>query len=480
MADIAQPAIPSTPPLGAANLVTPAIANPASSGAGAASAVIPAAASATWDTADTASITAGKLEHILDGQRLGGSDDADTWLLTLAICVPIAASVGVIIAYSIDNDAFRAFFIGAAVDVAMLILLVSIYKLGKFNTAQHASVDTYNKLCQRMDRVLRIDVPADPDDKVRQAQHHAAESVRAGGEAFLSARQKQGIHWVLGKGYIDLSGVVHRAEEALLLYEPLEELLDDALADRARLEGSQIPARDDLLNRSRHALGILSPTSVQYLPPLTLRVPDAGNGAADPGHGGQQLDPGVEARAILRDVRYQVNTFREERRRNLIQVRDDLISTLFLTGLATVLLLALLVIGRPSESTLLGGAVLYTIGMIVGLFVHLSAAPNPGKLQEDYGLSTVALFQIAALSGIAAVLGAYVGVTFPAVVDVNKVTQAGLGAIPSPAQVYNLANYPVTIIFALIFAITPRLLIQRLAAGVAQTQSELKTSNAGN
>jgi hypothetical protein len=43
--------------------------------------------------------------------------------------------------------------------------------------------------------------------------------------------------------------------------------------------------------------------------------------------------------------------------------------------------------------------------------------------------------------------------------------------------VYNIANYPVAIIFALIFAVTPRLLVQRLAADVVQTQRNLQTSS---
>jgi hypothetical protein len=66
------------------------------------------------------------------------------------------------------------------------------------------------------------------------------------------------------------------------------------------------------------------------------------------------------------------------------------------------------------------------------------------------------------------------------VLDVNKASAQSLGVIPSPAQVYDLTHYSVTIIFALIFAVTPKLLLQRLAAGIVQTQNELKTSSAGN
>jgi hypothetical protein len=331
-----------------------------------------------------------------------------------------------------------------------------------------------------MDHALRTTPGPAPDDDVRRVQERAFGSVAAIGEAFQIAREKRGMHWVLGRGYVDLQATVHRAEEDLMLYEPLDQLLDDALIDQARLTGSQIPGRDDLLNRLRRALSVLNPDSVGYLPPPVPSAQPPCSNAADTPPAAQHLNPSVTARVILQDVRYQVNSFREDRRHRLIQARDNLVSTLFLTGLVTVLLVALLVIGRPSQATLLGGAILYAIGMLVGLFVQLSAAPDPGKRQEDYGLATVALFQVTALSGIAAVLGAYVGVTFPAVMDVNKVNAQSLGAIPGPMQVYDLAHYSVAIIFGLIFAMTPRLLLQRLAAGIMQTQNELKTSSAGN
>jgi hypothetical protein len=451
-----------TAPLADVNPITPSGGN----GTDAATALAPAGPQP---------IRAEGADGILDGEQLGGSDDADTWLLTLAICIPIAAAVSVVMTYSLTLDPYRAFAIGAAVAVVNTLLLLGIYHGGQFDRAQHASVDTYNELCQRMDRVLRIEATPHSDDAVRTAQQRAAQSVTARGEAFKAARKKLGIHWILSKGYLDLLGIVHRAEEDVLLYEPLEQLLDDALADRARLTGSQVSGRDDLLNRLRRGLGVLSPTSVNYLPQEPPAAPDMANPPDAP-----PLQPDMEARVILRDVRYQIHTFRDDHRSSLIQVRDDVITTLFLTGLATVLLLMLLLIGNPTKTTLLGGSVLYVLGMIVGLFIHLSVAPNLGTRQEDYGLSTVALFQIAALSGIAAVLGAYVGVTFPAVMDVNKVTSTGLGPIPSPDLVYDLANHPVTIIFALIFAVTPRLLVQRLAAGVTQTKQELQSSSAGS
>ncbi len=402
--------------------------------------------------------------------------------------IPLLASVGVVMAFSPDRNSFLALAIGAGVGVVTLLVIWWVYNHWQFNRAQHASVDTYNDLCQRMDYVLRVEAPPDPDDAVWQAQLRAAQGVAARGLEFKAARAKRGIHWVLGTGYLDLTEITHRAEEELLLYEPREQLLADALADQARLIGSQISGRDNLLICIRCALSAISATSVQYLPPPSAA--DEGglrhNGSAANGSGpsaAPSLNPMLEARAFLRHVRYQVNTFRDERRRRLMQVRRVLMTSLFVTSLATVLLLVLLIIGHPATQTLLGGAVLYVIGMVVGLWVHLSTGPDPSSRQEDYGLATVALFQIAALSGIAAVLGAYVGATFPAVVDSNSVTNVtgkSAVAIPSPDQVYDLAHYPVAVILALIFAMTPQRLVQRLSAGVIQTQRELQTSSAGD
>lgn len=316
---------------------------------------------------------------ILDDGKRGGSDDADTWLLTLAICIPVSAAVGVVIAYSIGHDPFRAFAVGAIIAVLVLGLLLTLYRVGNFGSAQHASVDTYNELCRRMDHTLRVTPTHRSDDPARLAQERAFQGVAASGEAFRIAREKRGLHWLLSRGYIDLQGIVHRAEQDLMLYEPLEQLLDDALIDQARLTGSQIPQRDDLLRRSSRALAALCPESTAYLPPAPAAPSTSPAAKDDPQPAVDHLNPAIAARVILQDVRYQVNSFRNDRRRRLVQVRDNLISTLFLTGLVTVLLLALLVMGRPSEPTLLGGAILYAIGMIVGLFVHLSAAPDSGK-----------------------------------------------------------------------------------------------------
>ena len=415
-------------------------------------------------------IAAGAAIDILDSESRGGSDDADTWLLTLAICVPIAVSVTTVLSYCVARDPFRAFAVGLTAGAALQTVVVACYRLGGFGVASHARVDTYNEICQRMDRALRATGDPDPDALVHQAQVRAAQAVRAQGEAFANARAKRGLHWLLGKGYVDLFGLVHGAEELVIVYEPVEQVVSDAFMDWSRLSGSQVPGRDDLLARLCHAMGVLDAGCAAYLP-LT-GMPGAPAGAHVP-TSAATLPPALAARTALRDVRHRINVFRDGHRRTLLRARDDLLDTLFLTGLVTCLLLALLLVGRPHVSTLVGGATLYALGMLVGLFVHLSAAPDPSTQQEDYGLRALALFQIAELSGIAAVLGAYVGVALPVFMDVNKGS-----ALPPPATVYDLASYPAALVFGLIFAVAPRLLVQRLAAGVNQTQLELKTSSA--
>ena len=132
---------------------------------------------------------------ILDDGKRGGSDDADTWLLTLAICIPVSAAVGVVIAYSVGHDPFRAFAVGAIIAVLVLGLLLVLYRVGNFGSAQHASVDTYNELCRRMDhapaghanaRFRRCGAWA---HAAHAAQDRAFQGVAASGEAFRIARE---------------------------------------------------------------------------------------------------------------------------------------------------------------------------------------------------------------------------------------------------------------------------------------------------
>ena len=90
---------------------------------------------------------------------------------------------------------------------------------------------------------------------------------------------------------------------------------------------------------------------------------------------------------------------------------------------------------------------------------------------HDYGLALVRLLTIPVLSGIAAVLG----VLFTRL-------GAGVGTTESPVtldQIFSLQNYPLGIVVAAIFGLTPGLLLERLRAQTNEYKDELMKSAAG-
>src|SRR5690242_18889069 len=98
--------------------------------------------------------------------------------------------------------------------------------------------------------------------------------------------------WVQGSGYIQLWDQLHRAEETLSLFAPLETVVADAWFDEMRLNGSNIDNRAALLTQLQEALKVLT----------------------SPSHSGIATPEQLAAREKLRRVRRTINEFRDERR----------------------------------------------------------------------------------------------------------------------------------------------------------------------
>jgi hypothetical protein len=453
----------------------------------------------------------------------GGVDDADTWLMVTVAMIPVGSIVSIIGLYVVDQEQNRPLWcilFGFAIAGLMFGILYRLYLAFHFNTAQHASVLTYNDLCERMHRVASIE-PLEPDDPLAKAASTAAVvDVRRWGEAFDYSRQKRGLHWVLGKGYIDLAQTVHRAEEAATFFEPVNVVLAEGLKDQLRIDDSTIPHRDDLLNQLRRALVRLNPETESYLPQLPPVVDHKQRG-----HEVSGLPAQTQARVILSNIRFVVNDFRDSAKARLIDARNELLARMFLTALATWLLLIFVILGRPPEATLLTGAVLYAIGATVGLFSRLYADLTTQNIGDDYAISYVRLFQAFLLSGHAAIAGVYIAIALPFLLNnpvlqlaptptVTAVTAAGpaasvplltvtpiatpevnptavvtgttavagsegartVMAIPALIDIYNVERYPFSIILAMIFGLTPGLLVSRLSQGIEGYKQDLRTS----
>ncbi len=460
---------------------------------------------------------AAQQDALLQAHEASGVDDSDTWLICTVAMIPIAAIIGVIASYATLNDGDAGLWsvaTGFGIGVVMFGASYVLYQVGRFNAPAHASVVAYNDLCQRMDRVENLFIPEyqGADASMRLAASVAEAEIQRCGRAFRYGRAKRGLHWVLGKGYIDLGRTVHRAEEALIMREPVDMVMTDGFRDLSSLDGSTIPQVDGLLIRTRHALVQLSPSAADYF--VQVQPP---NERPDSNTGGELVSAQTQARLVLRHVRFTINEFRDNRKARLIDARNELASRMFLTALATSCLLVFIVLGHPSAKTLVTGAILYAVGATVGLFSRLYADLTTEGFADDYAISYVRLFQAFLLSGHAAVAGVFIAVVLPFAFN-NPVFQAGastsssapaivatagaltpgpvatasltpvLGTAPAQApavplpqlrpltDIYNVDTNPFGIVLAMIFGLTPGLLVSRLAQGIEQYKIDLHSS----
>ena len=101
-------------------------------------------------------------------------------------------------------------------------------------------------------------------------------------------------------------------------------------------------------------------------------------------------------------------------------------------------------------------------------------------LEEDYGLRRVRLYQTPLFCGVAAVGGVVVTAMLLALTPVATGSGEKAAAQPPPlAKIFDLGSYPVNILIAAVFGLTPSLLISRLHAASEQYKRDLKSTEAG-
>ena len=295
--------------------------------------------------------------------------------------------------------------------------------------------------------------------------------------------------WMWAIGYVNLWRLIHRADEALIAIEPTREVIRDALHDEMNIMGSKIDNRYDLLIKLRLAVKTLSEQGAIYLnrqPPEQKET--GGNGSHGDcvhivdSHGrqlqGQAVAPGqgnhtnnspahseviAQARTIIREVRFSLHQFRDDRWEKLIRVRNHLMRITILTGLAIYLLVAfVIIIMTKTELPMLEAAsIFYLIGAIVSLFSRLYYQSRTDSSIDDFRLAAARLIAAPVFSGLAAVGG---------VLIVMKMS------IIQPSALFelNLAN----VIVAAVFGLTPSLFVTTFQKQADQYKAELKSTQA--
>ncbi len=345
--------------------------------------------------------------------------------------------------------------------------------------------------------------------------------------------------WVLGIGYTVAWEKLHRAEEALLEVEPIEIVAREAYHDRMAIANSNMSNCNDLLDKLHRAVKTLDPgmesvvesssssadvveevhevggsvhkvqtqlTTVgqdvqkieqdiqkigQYLQVLVQTSEHAkkptgkdGDSESDSSDGDSDAKNKVaNARGTIREIRHTLNEYRDLLWEGIIRSRNRLMGGVFITSLATYVLLGVAILAalplgtgpQDERSALLAASAYYIVGAIAGLFgtiYRLSTAKADGATRtdvDDYGLTMARLISTPLLSGLAGIGGAIIYNTL--VIQVASSASFTLSAIFS----LNRLDY---LIAAAAFGFAPSLLFQGLQQRSNNDVSALQSSKA--
>jgi hypothetical protein len=295
-----------------------------------------------------------------------------------------------------------------------------------------------------------------------------------------------GSPWATGIGYVNVRRSVHYAEEALISVVPKELAVQAGLHDISRLAGSPMPDRDRLTSLVRAAIGRVSTEAAPYLPALegTGQKPkeDAKDDAKDVGgHAAEApTDSQLQARAVMREVRETVNGYRDDQHTGLVRIRRRLSQTAVFTGITGYIVVVLAVIANIGHEAVVTATFLYLVAALVGLFQRLYTERGLTDDVEDYGLSTTRLITQALLSGLAGVGGVILSAMLLAPPFGQSLTaETGTASIATLTGIFDLGAYPLSILVAAIFGLTPGLLLTRLRDRTDTLKENLKSSSAG-
>jgi hypothetical protein len=300
--------------------------------------------------------------------------------------------------------------------------------------------------------------------------------------------------WVTGAGYIELWHRIHRAQEAMIKLEPLNEVAEGAMRDDERLRDANIANRERLLDRLRSAVAVFEVVEangfLRYLPEgkeykditeLGTLNGDAGvleagatknlrtEASEDPEAIKERLRP--QAIAILAETRYEINRFRDNSWEGIVNARNRLLDTSMNLGLMTYALLVFTLVMTPKPEAILWAAIYFLVGAITALFARARIEWSTASAVDDFGLTRARLVHLPWLAGLAAVGGVLV----TAVLGPQLVPDSGSGIAPALEAVFNGDNTSLLLIAA-VFGLTPDLIIRRLEQQTEKYKADLEST----
>jgi hypothetical protein len=429
----------------------------------------------------------------------GCPNDFRAALLVVGPAVPLFATIAAVGIYIIPERAVVLPWldwvkpnaigvgVGAALGVALVLAALHCWLAGG-TAADHANSSAYSELVARFREIeARLSVVAERAELLGPSERIAYRQADGLGHMIHKELGARGARWVLGTGYVNLWCLVHRAEEALLLVEPTEDVMRAAIYDEMRLRGSAIDNSADLLVKLRQAVSRLDPDASCYFaqPADTAaqRLPSESPSPASL----------AAARAAIAQVRQSINEFRDGNWGALARTRNHLLGTIAATGSSTFLLLALALAvspragpTNPFSDSIVAAASFYLLGAIVGLFNRLYNESASDSSVEDFGLTIARLGLTPILAGMAALGGVLIVAMLPAVmsngVSLASSSAGAVRALPLPAlpDIFSLTNNPFGVIFAAIFGLSPTLLLSSLQDATDKYRASIKSTAPGS
>jgi hypothetical protein len=414
--------------------------------------------------------------------------------------LPLAAAGGAALVYLASRWEAGALWGGVAAAAALLVIVLLF---GPPSRVETANARTYGALYGELLEVdARLDIGAHravascapagglpgstttgagiaPTD-LRASARSEAIMFR---NAFVTAMMKADdpARWVTGTGYVDLWNDIHHAEEALVLFEPLDLVLSDARHDRLRLQGALMDQGPDLLTELDQAVNTLtcarSPAGSMRAALGRVRAAAAGILPAGDRTGRHPSGPSrcdeMGARVKLRDVRREINTFRDDNRDGIVRARAQLLETVFVLGILLCILVSLAIMLSVTQWIFDNALWVYVVGVAVGLFNRLYVDSTADTVVDDFGLARARLIALLVFSGLAAVGGVLVmSIVSNVTVPPQGRTGTWLGVV------FDLIAHPSNVLVAAVFGLTPSLLISALQQQTTKYANNIKSSNA--
>lgn len=380
-----------------------------------------------------------------------------------------------------------AYLVGTAAALLCWVVLALVFRT-RLSSVETANSAVYRELRVEFDstasRLRSNPITGKPSTSDTAAAAHAEATAQLALckelDPEAAESESYGMDWVLATGYLTLWRRIHRADEALLLIEPIPDVVGRALEDQARLENSAIPGRDQLLGQLGRVIVALEPVAAhlanlpeEVLPKLARDPGTESRAEREPASDRDAVER--QSRMVLRNTARIIHEFRDDRREGLIRARNNLYRTVFVTAITAYLLYGLALLRQVDELAIVAMVSFYLVGSILGLFRQLGQASSIDTVKEgDYGLSTARLFYTPLLSGLAAVGGVVLVAEAGAVIP----TADGQVMLPGLGQIFDLAGNQFGLIAAAVFGLTPNLLNQRLERQAEQYKDDLKSTEA--